>query len=91
MWLIHGNLYDLSQFMDKHPGGKEWLEFTRGTDCTTEFETHHLDDGKMRKYLKTYLNGIFVLVFFESNFCLFDCFGLHLFTMFDFSLAFDLI
>lgn len=57
LWLIHGNLYDLSGFLDKHPGGREWLEFTRGTDCSAEFETHHLDEEKVEKYLKTYYVG----------------------------------
>ncbi len=34
LWLIHGKLYDLTAFVDKHPGGASWLAYTQGTDCT---------------------------------------------------------
>jgi hypothetical protein len=29
LWRIHDKIYDLSDFMDKHPGGKTWLELTK--------------------------------------------------------------
>lgn len=29
LWRIHNNLYDLSSFLKKHPGGSEWLELTK--------------------------------------------------------------
>eukprot|EP00055_Hartaetosiga_balthica_P007458 m.25627 g.25627 ORF g.25627 m.25627 type:complete len:465 (+) comp5784_c0_seq2:125-1519(+) len=57
LWLVHGILYDLSSYMDKHPGGKEWLELMRGSDCTTEFETHHPDMDKVKKILNKYKVG----------------------------------
>ena len=52
LWLIHGKMYDLRGFV--HPGGSEWLEWTRGTDCTVHFETHHLDYAKARSVLHKY-------------------------------------
>ncbi|KAI9028013.1 hypothetical protein DFJ74DRAFT_765980 [Hyaloraphidium curvatum] len=41
LWRIGGGLYDLTDFVDKHPGGAEWLELTRGSDITEAFEAHH--------------------------------------------------
>ena len=52
LWLIHGKLYDLAPYLDKHPGsfilmnyidkflkgGRQWLLWTQGSDCTTEVQ-----------------------------------------------------
>ncbi|CAG4915814.1 unnamed protein product [Colias eurytheme] len=43
LWRVHDKLYDLDQFMDKHPGGQEWLELSKGTDITEAFEAHHIN------------------------------------------------
>lgn len=29
LWRIHDGLYDLENFIDKHPGGRDWLQFTK--------------------------------------------------------------
>lgn len=29
LWRIYDKLYDVSVFVEKHPGGKEWLELTK--------------------------------------------------------------
>lgn len=29
LWRIHDKLYDVNKFIDKHPGGREWLELSR--------------------------------------------------------------
>jgi predicted membrane protein len=42
LWRIHDELYDLTDFVDQHPGGESWIRFTRGTDITEAFEIHHL-------------------------------------------------
>ncbi len=47
LWLIHGKLYDLKPFMNSHPGGREWLEWTQGTDCTPEYEVNKRHGGKL--------------------------------------------
>ncbi|KAJ8980971.1 hypothetical protein NQ317_013425 [Molorchus minor] len=44
LWRIHDNLYDFSSFVDSHPGGKDWLKLTKGTDITEAFESHHISD-----------------------------------------------
>lgn len=29
LWRVHDKLYDLTNFVDRHPGGKEWLVLTK--------------------------------------------------------------
>ncbi|XP_071551820.1 cytochrome b5-related protein-like [Panulirus ornatus] len=41
-WRVHDKLYDLTDFIQKHPGGRDWLLATRGTDITEVFESSHL-------------------------------------------------
>lgn len=42
LWRIHDDLYDVTDFIEKHPGGSSWLVLTKGTDITEAFEAHHL-------------------------------------------------
>lgn len=42
LWKIDGFYYDLSTFLDHHPGGRTALELARGQDCTILFYTYHL-------------------------------------------------
>lgn len=42
IWWIHGNGYDLSKFVERHPGGKEAILLGRGRDCTALFESYHI-------------------------------------------------
>lgn len=41
LWRVHDDLYDLSLFMAKHPGGPAWIDLTRGQDITEAVETMH--------------------------------------------------
>jgi linoleoyl-CoA desaturase len=42
MWNLYGKHYDLTDFIDKHPGGKHILELTKNLeDITALFETYH--------------------------------------------------
>lgn len=54
LWRINDTLYDLSEFIDKHPGGPVWIKMTRGQDITEAFFTHHLDTSKLEPILKKY-------------------------------------
>lgn len=56
MWRVHDHLYDLSDFIHKHPGGAEWLEMTRGTDITEAFESSHINPS-INKLLDKYRVG----------------------------------
>jgi hypothetical protein len=54
-WRVHDNLYDLSEF--NHPGGRDWIDFTRGNDITELFESSHPNMDAVRPILKKYLVG----------------------------------
>lgn len=48
-------MYDLTEFIKKHPGGSDWINFTQGTDITEAFEASHLVNTKyVEKLLATY-------------------------------------
>nr|CAI5858615.1 unnamed protein product [Callosobruchus analis] len=71
LWRVHDGLYDLTQFVDKHPGGKDWLTLTKGTDITEAFEVHHISEqpeALLKKYYirdaKTKRNAPFT---FDNN------------------------
>jgi cytochrome b involved in lipid metabolism len=36
--LLHGVVYDVSKYLDEHPGGPEIIQDVAGTDATEEFE-----------------------------------------------------
>ena len=55
MWRIHDKLYDLKDFTNRHPGGKEWLELTEGCDITEQFETHHITNKAEQMLSKFYV------------------------------------
>jgi hypothetical protein len=38
LWIVQGKLYDLASYLDKHPGGREFLELTQGMDVTALVE-----------------------------------------------------
>ena len=41
LWYIHGKAYDLSSFVERHPGGRNNLLETRGRNVTELFESVH--------------------------------------------------
>eukprot|EP00007_Cunea_sp_BSH-02190019_P002872 CAMPEP_0174229360 /NCGR_PEP_ID=MMETSP0417-20130205/357_1 /TAXON_ID=242541 /ORGANISM="Mayorella sp, Strain BSH-02190019" /LENGTH=468 /DNA_ID=CAMNT_0015306899 /DNA_START=168 /DNA_END=1574 /DNA_ORIENTATION=- len=41
LWYIHGKAYDLTSFVDQHPGGRNNLLETRGQNVTEMFESVH--------------------------------------------------
>ena len=54
MWNLYGKKYDLSTWMDSHPGGRAILEQTRDiNDCTALFETYHAFSDRI--YMMTQL------------------------------------
>jgi len=54
LWYVHGNAYDLSEFVPKHPGGQLAILSGRGRDCTALFESYHPWNDKHRKVLGAY-------------------------------------
>ena len=60
MWKINGKIYDLSNFLDKHPGGRAILEACKGDDdLTATFESYHAmcNMEKIVKIMKKYEVG----------------------------------
>ena len=55
LWIIHGALYDLEEFVSRHPGGRETILLGQGRDCTALFESYHAFIAKRhRQVLETY-------------------------------------
>ena len=54
-WRLHDDFYDLSDF--DHPGGREWIEMTKGNDITELFESSHPNIEKARQLLPKYRVG----------------------------------
>lgn len=55
LWRVHDKLYDLTDFIHRHPGGSEWLELTKGVDITEQFETHHITEKAEQMIKKFYV------------------------------------
>jgi|EP00670_Eutreptiella_braarudii_P002919 cytochrome b involved in lipid metabolism len=44
-WVVlYGKVYDVSDFLDEHPGGKKALLLYAGKDATNDFEAIHPED-----------------------------------------------
>lgn len=54
LWRIHDTIYDLREFINKHPGGADWIRMTEGHDITEAFLSHHMDTDKLEPILKKY-------------------------------------
>lgn len=57
LWHIHGKSYDLTPFLEKHPGGSLILKQTRGLeDATPLFESYHAlgDSRRIAAMMKQY-------------------------------------
>ena len=52
LWRIHDGLYDLRDFVEKHPGGAEWISMTEGQDITEAFEASHIRGLRVEQILK---------------------------------------
>lgn len=53
-WRIRDTLYDLSDFVHKHPGGADWIAMTRGQDITEAVESHHVFPDRLKPHLRKY-------------------------------------
>lgn len=54
LWRIHNDIYDLTDFAKRHPGGADWITMTKGLDITELVESHHIYYDKLTPYLKKY-------------------------------------
>lgn len=61
-WMaIHGKVYDVTNFLDQHPGGAEVMMEVAGQDATDEFEDiGHSEGAKKQLVEKCALKGVLV-------------------------------
>lgn len=54
LWVLHGKVYDFTDFVRHHPAGQQAILLGRGRDCTVLFESYHTNlpsDALLEKYL----------------------------------------
>jgi fatty acid desaturase len=54
---IHKKVYDITKWMDKHPGGKEILRLAAGRDISIAFDSYHPFTNKANEVLAKYEIG----------------------------------
>jgi hypothetical protein len=55
--IVDGELYDLTKFVDKHPGGALFIIRSRARDITVTVNTYHKDIKKVKAVLNKYKIG----------------------------------
>jgi hypothetical protein len=55
--IVYGNVFDLTKWITKHPGGAEKIRAICGKDGTTSFERQHNGDGSAANQLSSYFIG----------------------------------
>jgi cytochrome b involved in lipid metabolism len=55
--IVYGNVFDLTKWIGKHPGGAEKIRAICGKDGTTSFERQHTGDGGAANQLSSYYLG----------------------------------
>ena len=55
--IVYGNVFDLTKWITKHPGGAEKIRAICGKDGTSSFERQHSGDGGAANQLSGYFLG----------------------------------
>jgi hypothetical protein len=55
--IVYENVFDLTKWITKHPGGAEKIRAICGKDGTSSFERQHSGDGGAAKQLSSYFLG----------------------------------
>jgi len=55
--IVYGNVFDLTKWITKHPGGSEKIRAICGKDGTSSFERQHEGDGGAANQLSAYFIG----------------------------------
>lgn len=53
-YIVDGKAYDLSEWIDKHPGGRIWFAESNGRDISVAIHAYHEDSQKLIRILKKY-------------------------------------
>lgn len=54
VWIYEGEVYDLTEFIQKHPGGDFFIGRTKNRDITTIVNIFHRNPEKVKKIIKQY-------------------------------------
>lgn len=58
LWIvIHGNVYNVSNWSRRHPGGEKVLQHHGGQDATAAYECFHIDKKTVQKYMGSFKVG----------------------------------
>lgn len=68
LWRVHNKLYDFTDFVQRHPGGADWLEVSKGIDITEQFETHHITNMAEKILPKFYVRDAFLPRNYKTTF-----------------------
>ena len=76
---ISGKIYDLTEYIDNHPGGSDVISYYNGYDCTQDFidvghsedannqlKKYYIREGKLKPKFKSN-NWLTAIVFFLKN------------------------
>jgi cytochrome b involved in lipid metabolism len=55
--IIYDNVFDLTKWISRHPGGAEKIRAICGKDGTTSFERQHVGDGGAANQLSAFILG----------------------------------
>ena len=55
--VIDGNIYDLKEFEEKHPGGAKVLQYFRGKDASEKFHKVEKHTEEIKSRLNNFLIG----------------------------------
>lgn len=53
-YIIDGKVYDLSEWINKHPGGSTWFARSNGRDISVAMHAYHKEPQKLQRLLKNY-------------------------------------
>jgi cytochrome b involved in lipid metabolism len=57
-WVYRGTrVYDITSWIDKHPGGRDMILLAAGRDCTDLFESYHPFSDRAHKIVESYYIG----------------------------------
>ncbi len=62
LWIVNGKLYDLLPYVDKHPGGADFLELTQGMDATAMVERCVCAGDELEAWIGRWIDPVYLSV-----------------------------
>ena len=60
LWVINKKVYNLTSFLDHHPGGNYILKLAKSRDCTELFYSYHISSKLPTSYFENKLNNYYI-------------------------------